>query len=156
MPANEKDRAVGRVNRRVNEVASIVPSRVSTMASGWAALRAGSGNMDQLVALGTSAAYGLSCWLWLTHDATMAGMHGGGMPLYFESAAVVITLVLLGKALEARAKRQTTDAIRALQSLRPDTVCRLGPQGEVDVGFRAERKRTGDGDASDLIGRESG
>ena len=67
--------------------------------AGWAALRAGSGNMDQLVALGTSAAYGLSCWLWMTHDATMAGMHGGGMPLYFESAAVVITLVLLGKAL---------------------------------------------------------
>ena len=100
--------------------------------AGWAALRAGSGNMDQLVALGTSAAYGLSCWLWLTHDDGMAGMHGG-VPLYFESAAVVITLVLLGKALEARAKRQTTDAIRALQSLRPDTVCRLGPQGEVEV-----------------------
>ncbi|HET8869736.1 MAG TPA: heavy metal translocating P-type ATPase, partial [Aquabacterium sp.] len=59
---------------------------------------------------------------------------GHGQPqLYFESAAVVITLVLLGKALEARAKRQTTLAIRALQSLRPDTVRRLGPQGEVDV-----------------------
>jgi len=46
---------------------------------------------------------------------------------------VVITLVLLGKALEARAKRQTTLAIRSLQSLRPDTVRRLGPQGEVEV-----------------------
>jgi Cu+-exporting ATPase len=92
--------------------------------AGWAALRAGSGNMDQLVALGTTAAWGLSVWLWWSHQA-----HA----LYFESAAVVITLVLLGKALEARAKRQTTLAIRALQALRPDVVHRLGPQGEVDV-----------------------
>ncbi|MDO9238167.1 MAG: heavy metal translocating P-type ATPase [Aquabacterium sp.] len=91
--------------------------------AGWAALKDRSGNMDQLVALGTSAAWGLSCWLWWSnaHD------------LYFESSAVVITLVLLGKALEARAKRQTTVAIRALQSLRPETVRRLGPQGEVTV-----------------------
>ncbi len=82
--------------------------------AGWKALIAGSGNMDLLVALGTSAAYGLSLWLWW-RDAS-------GMPhLYFESAAVVITLVLLGKWLEARAKRQTTDAIRALHALRPET-----------------------------------
>ncbi|TXH55168.1 MAG: cadmium-translocating P-type ATPase [Burkholderiaceae bacterium] len=96
--------------------------------AGWKALRAGSGNMDLLVALGTSAAYGLSLWLWWS-DAS-------GMPhLYFESAAVVITLVLLGKWLEARAKRQTTDAIRALQSLRPETarVRREGVDLEVPV-----------------------
>lgn len=93
--------------------------------AGWAALRARSGNMDQLVALGTTAAWGLSCWLWWAHDPVPA--------LYFESASVVITLVLLGKALEARAKRQTTAAIRALQALRPERVHRLGPQGEVDV-----------------------
>jgi Cu+-exporting ATPase len=78
----------------------------------WKALRAGSGNMDLLVALGTSAAYGLSLFQWL----------GEGAPhLYFEAAAVVITLVRLGKWLEARAKRQTTEAIRALQALRPAT-----------------------------------
>ncbi|WP_197372868.1 cation transporter, partial [Ralstonia pseudosolanacearum] len=83
--------------------------------AGWKALRAGAGNMDLLVALGTSAAYGLSLWLWWRADA-------GDMPhLYFESAAVVITLVRLGKWLEARAKRQTAQAIRALQALRPDT-----------------------------------
>ena len=96
--------------------------------AGWKALAAGSGNMDLLVALGTSAAYGLSLWLWWS-DAS-------GMPhLYFESAAVVITLVLLGKWLEARAKRQTTDAIRALQSLRPETarVRREGVDLEVPV-----------------------
>ncbi len=78
----------------------------------WSALRARSGNMDLLVALGTSAAYGLSLYMWLGE---------GGAHLYFEAAAVVITLVRLGKWLETRAKRQTTQAIRALQALRPDT-----------------------------------
>ena len=94
--------------------------------AGWSALRAGSGNMDLLVALGTSAAYGLSVFtLAAAGDATPA--------LYFESAAVVITLVLFGKWLETRAKRQTTDAIRALQALRPDTarVRRGGVEAEV-------------------------
>ena len=81
--------------------------------AGWKALRAGSGNMDLLVAVGTSAAYGLSVYLLLTH--------ADSMHLYFEASAVVITLVLLGKWLEARAKRQTTEAIRALQALRPAT-----------------------------------
>jgi Cu+-exporting ATPase len=107
--------------------------------AGWAALRDRSGNMDQLVALGTTAAWALSCWLWWSHERGAGQGHARhtAMPdLYFESAAVVITLVLLGKALEARAKRQTTAAIRALQSLRPDTVLRLGPQGEVSVPLR--------------------
>lgn len=106
----------------------------------WSALKDRSGNMDQLVALGTTAAWGMSVWLWWTHSGAQTGGHGGmaGMAhdqpqLYFESSAVVITLVLLGKALEARAKRQTTLAIRALQSLRPNTVRRIGPQGEVEV-----------------------
>jgi Cu+-exporting ATPase len=105
--------------------------------AGWHALRAGSGNMDLLVALGTSAAYGLSLYLLLAH----AGHEGMAPHLYFESSAVVITLVLLGKWLEARAKRQTTEAIRALQALRPDTarVLREGvevelPLAQVQVG----------------------
>ena len=109
----------------------------------WAALMDRSGHMDQLVALGTTAAWGLSCWLWWQSaqgDAMAAIEHvghdmpaGHGPQLYFESSAMVISLVLLGKALEARAKRQTTQAIRALQALRPDVVHRIGPQGEVDV-----------------------
>ena len=90
--------------------------------AGWAALRAGSGNMDLLVALGTSAAYGLSVVTLLASADAMPA-------LYFESAAVVITLVLFGKWLEARAKRQTTDAIRALQALRPDTARVRGADG---------------------------
>ena len=102
--------------------------------AGWAALRAGSGNMDLLVALGTSAAFGLSLFMLLSSGEAMPA-------LYFESAAVVVTLVLLGKWLEARAKRQTTDALRALQALRPDTarlrrdgIEREVPLAEVQVG----------------------
>ena len=82
--------------------------------AGFKALQAKTGNMDLLVALGTSAAFGLSVYQWLTAPAD-AMVH-----LYFEASAVVITLVLLGKWLEVRAKRQTTDAIRALNALKPE------------------------------------
>jgi P-type Cu+ transporter len=93
--------------------------------AGWHALKALSGNMDLLVAIGTSAGWGLSTWLWLSE---------GSSHLYFEASAVVITLVLLGKWLEARAKRQTTAAIRALHALRPEIAHVLGRGGaEVDV-----------------------
>ncbi|BEH50590.1 heavy metal translocating P-type ATPase [Burkholderia pseudomallei] len=79
----------------------------------WHALKARAGNMDLLVALGTSAAYGLSIWLMLRDP-------GHAVHLYLEASAVIVTLVRFGKWLEARAKRQTTDAIRALNALRPD------------------------------------
>ena len=102
--------------------------------AGWKALRAGSGNMDLLVALGSSAAYGLSVQQWLAH-----GAHGR---LYFEAAAVVITLVLLGKWLEARAKRQTTAAIRALQALRPATA--RVRRGDVETELPLADVRVGD------------
>jgi Cu+-exporting ATPase len=98
--------------------------------AGWKALRAGTGNMDLLVALGTSAAFGLSTYLLFRH----AG-HEGAPHLYFEASAAVITLVLLGKWLEGRAKRQTTGAIRALAALRPATarVRRGGTELELPV-----------------------
>ncbi len=106
----------------------------------FAALRAGSGNMDVLVSMGTSAAWGLSCWLWWQSSISPPPIgHAGHADhlttpmLYFESAAMVIALVLLGKTLEARAKAQTSQAIRALQALRPGLVRRMGPQGEVEV-----------------------
>ena len=93
--------------------------------AGWHALKALSGNMDLLVAIGTSAGWGLSVWLWLM---TSSGH------LYFEASAVVVTLVLLGKWLEARAKRQTTAAIRALHALRPEIAHLLSKAGaESDV-----------------------
>jgi Cu+-exporting ATPase len=82
--------------------------------------------MDLLVALGTSAAYGLSVYLLLTTSGTVPH-------LYFEASAMVITLVLLGKWLEARAKRQTTSAIRALQALRPEAARVRRGDRDVDV-----------------------
>ncbi|HSN33271.1 MAG TPA: heavy metal translocating P-type ATPase [Ideonella sp.] len=101
--------------------------------AGWKAVKAASGNMDLLVALGTSAAYGLSVWQLV---------RGQAHHLYFEASAVVITLVLLGKWLEARAKRQTTEAIRALESLRPD-VARVRRDG-ADVDVPLAQVRVGD------------
>ncbi|CAA7617014.1 copper transporter [Candidatus Terasakiella magnetica] len=89
----------------------------------WASLRGGMGNMDVLVVLGTSAAFGLSAW----HVAAGDAHHGN---LYFEGASVVITLVLLGKWLEARAKRSATGAIRALMRLKPETA-RIERDGQV-------------------------
>lgn len=94
---------------------------------GWKALRARTGNMDLLVALGTSTAYFYSLYLMVA-----------GPPhahLYFEAAAIVIALIMMGKWLEARAKRSTTAAIRALTALRPDTarVERDGREVEVPI-----------------------
>lgn len=101
--------------------------------AGWKAVRAGAGNMDLLVAIGTSAGYGLSLYQWW---ATPAGQ----MPhLYFEASAVVIALVLLGKYLESRAKRQTSAAIRALEALRPDRATRVVEGREEDVAIAALR-----------------
>ncbi len=103
--------------------------------AGWHALRAGGGNMDLLVALGTSAAFGLSLWLW-ARAGWVPSVQEGGMAaphLYFEASSVVITLVLLGKWLESRAKRQTTAAIRSLQALRPATARVLRRGQEVDL-----------------------
>lgn len=98
----------------------------------WKAVRAGAGNMDLLVALGTSAGYGLSLYEW----ATAAGR----MPhLYFEASAVVIALVLLGKYLESRAKRQTASAIRALEALRPERAIRVTDGHEQEVAISALR-----------------
>ena len=102
--------------------------------AGWNALRAGTGNMDLLVAIGTSAAYGLSVFLLFTH--------GDHAHLYFESSAVVITLVLLGKWLEARAKFQTVAAIRALESLKTTTA--TVRRGGVDTVVAIDAVAVGD------------
>ncbi|HWA12310.1 MAG TPA: heavy metal translocating P-type ATPase [Burkholderiales bacterium] len=80
----------------------------------WSALRGGSANMDVLVALGTSMAYGYGAVV------TALGLHG--QHVYFEASAAVITLVLLGKLLEARARGRTSEAIEQLLRLQPDRV----------------------------------
>ncbi|AWK88812.1 heavy metal translocating P-type ATPase [Azospirillum thermophilum] len=104
--------------------------------AGWKAVRAGAGNMDLLVALGTSAAWGLSLHMLLT------AAHGHAPHLYFEASAVLITFVLFGKWLESRAKGQTAAAIRALMDLRPDTARLLRDGGETEVPV--EQVRPGD------------
>lgn len=103
--------------------------------AGWKAVLARSANMDLLVALGTSAAYGLSLVLWWREP--------DGMPhLYFESAAVVITLVLLGKWLESRAKRRTLDALSALRALAPENA--TVRRGSVEASVPLDQVRVGD------------
>ncbi|MBS0345980.1 MAG: copper-translocating P-type ATPase [Proteobacteria bacterium] len=92
--------------------------------SAWKALQVRAGNMDLLVAIGTSAAFGLSVFLLLA-EADAPHAH-----LYFETSATVISLVLFGKWLEARARQQAMSAIHALQALRPK-VARLRV-GDVD------------------------
>ncbi|MDJ0389776.1 heavy metal translocating P-type ATPase [Roseomonas sp. E05] len=87
--------------------------------AGWAALKARTGNMDLLVAIGTSAAYGLS----------LVQLLQGEQHLYFEASAVVIAFVLLGRFFEARAKRATGAAIAELLALRPRTARRLDAEG---------------------------
>ncbi len=101
--------------------------------AGWKAVRAGAGNMDLLVAIGTSAGYGLSLYQW------WIAAPGSTPHLYFEASAVVIALVLLGKYLESRAKRQTSAAIRALEALRPDRAVRVVEGREEDVAIAALR-----------------
>ena len=98
--------------------------------AGWKAVRAGAGNMDLLVALGTSAAWGLSV-------ADLAGEPGA--PLYFESSALIVTFVLLGKWLEGRAKRGTAAALRSLMALRPEAARIRRDGSEVEVPIAALR-----------------
>ncbi len=106
--------------------------------AGWKALRSGAGTMDLLVALGTTAAWGLSMVLLVLPPS---GAHGEPA-LYFESSALVITFVLLGKWLEGRARGQTASAIRALIGLRPDTA-RVRRDG-AEVVVKLDALRPGD------------
>ncbi len=99
---------------------------------GWKALRAGSANMDVLVALGSTVAYVYSVVVvvMLTAGSTVAGEH-----VYFETAALIITLIKLGKLLEVRAKGETSEAIRELIGLQPDTarVVRQGVEYDIPI-----------------------
>jgi Cu+-exporting ATPase len=102
---------------------------------GWQSLRTRHLNMFTLIALGTGAAFGYSVFAVLFPDAIPHAMrHGGVLPVYFEAAAVITTLVLLGQVLELRARSATSGAIRALLGLQPKTARRLGQDGtEEDV-----------------------
>ncbi len=113
----------------------------------WKALRNGSANMDVLVAMGSSAAffYSLPVTVALTLGSTALGEH-----VYFETAAVIITLIKLGKLLEARAKGQTSAAIKKLMGLRAKTarVVRpstgLGTANGEEIDIPIEQVKVGD------------
>lgn len=102
--------------------------------AGFKSLMSGVGNMDLLVAIGTSAAYGLSVYQMLSSSHEHH-------ELYFEASAVIICMVLLGKWLEARAKQQTSEAIRALQKLWPEHAKVLDPQILIAEGSLLDQYR---------------
>jgi Cu+-exporting ATPase len=103
------------------------------LVAAWKAARHGSADMNTLVAMGTLAAYGYSMVVTLVPEVVMAA--GVGHETYFDSAAVIIGLILFGRWLEARAKGQAAGAVRALLRLRPDTarVLREGGEREIPV-----------------------
>ena len=113
---------------------------------GWASVRSRNLNMFTLIALGTGVAYGYSVLATLFPGLIPPSLrgHGGTVPVYFEAAAVITTLVLLGQVLELRARSQTSSAIKALLGLAPKTARRLRedggeddvPIGDVHVGDR--------------------
>ncbi len=104
---------------------------------GWQSVRHRSPNMFTLIALGTGAAYGFSLFgLLLPQWLPASLLEHGHAPLYFESSAVIITLVLLGQVLELRARAQTSSAIQALLQLAPRIAHRVdadGNEADVDV-----------------------
>src|SRR5690606_9275252 len=103
--------------------------------SGFAALRRGAADMNSLVLIGTSAAYGYSVFATFLPQLLPAGT----LHVYYEASAVIITLVLLGRYFEARAKGRTGDAIRALLSLRPETALVVRGDDVVEVELAAVR-----------------
>ncbi len=103
---------------------------------GWQSIRNRHLNMFTLIGLGVAAAYGFSVVAILFPGLIPASFqgHGGGPPIYFEAAAAITVLVLLGQVLELRARSQTSSAIRALLDLSPKTARRLRPEGgEEDI-----------------------
>ena len=99
--------------------------------AGWAAARHGAPDMNTLVALGTSAAYGYS----VVATFLPGVLPEGAVHVYYEASATIITLILLGKWFEARAKGQTSDAVRALLGLKAETarVVKDGVEAEVPI-----------------------
>ena len=111
---------------------------------GWSSIIARSPNMWTLIALGTGAAFLFSVVVLLFPGLLPASMlaHGGAPPVYFEAAAVIIILVLVGQIMELSARERTGDAIRALMNLAPKTARLVTDAGEEDVPL--EEVKTGD------------
>jgi Cu+-exporting ATPase len=107
------------------------------------ALKNGSANMDVLVVMGTSAAYFYSHYLMfhntVPYEVTHHGGHGA-MPLYFDASVMIMTIVWLGKWLEAISKKRTLSSLRQLQELRPETAPVLRGEGEQRIPFAEVRE----------------
>jgi Cu+-exporting ATPase len=114
------------------------------LARGWQSLRTRHLNMFTLIGLGVAVAYGFSVVATLVPAVVPhAFRHGGGTSLYYESAAMIVTLVLLGQVLELRARGRTGAALRALLDLAPKMALRITPDGnEAEVPL--EQVRAGD------------
>ncbi len=115
-------------------------------AGAWKALRHRTADMDTLISVGTTAAYGYSLATILAPGFfRAAGLEAadGALPLYFDTAAVIVTLILLGRFLEARARGQTSDAIRRILSLAPRTA-RVVRDGAGDLEVPIAEVRAGD------------
>jgi Cu+-exporting ATPase len=101
---------------------------------GWASVRHWHLNMFTLIALGTLTAFGFSLFATVFPELLPHSMfHGGAPPVYYEAAAVIVTLVLLGQVLELRARSATSGAIRGLLGLAPKTARRVSDGSEIDI-----------------------
>jgi len=128
--------AMGLIQLLLTAVVMVINQRF--FISGYKALFHGSPNMDTLVALGASAAFGYSTFALFA--MTDAQLHGGAEAamkymdeFYFESAAMILTLITVGKMLEARSKGKTTDALNSLMKLAPTSATVIRNGAEVDI-----------------------
>jgi Cu+-exporting ATPase len=123
---------------------------------GWDSVRNRSANMWTLIAIGTGAAWLFSVAATVAPGLFPADMGPHGPPVYFEAAAVITVLVILGQVMELAARARTGDAIRALMDLAPGTARRIGPAGEADVPLasvaRGDRLRVRPGEAVPVDG----
>jgi Cu2+-exporting ATPase len=111
---------------------------------GWKSFRTGQLNMFSLIGLGVAAAYGFSLFaLFFPDTLPQAFRRGHELPLYFEAASVIVTLILLGQVLELRARSRTSSAIRDLLKLAPHTAIRVRPDG-VEEAVPLEEVAVGD------------
>ncbi len=128
--------ALGLLELLLSLIIMVINGRFFT--SGFGSLRHGAPNMDTLVALGSTASFGYSLVeLFIMIDAMGKGDHETvmkyGMNLYFESAAMIPTLITIGKMLEAMSKGRTTDALKGLMKLAPQTAVKVDHEGNETV-----------------------
>ena len=100
-------------------------------AGAWAALKHGTSNMNTLIAVGTSVAFGYSAAVTVLHDRWIFAHYDAAT--FFETSTAIIGLVLLGRYLEARAKGKASEAIKGLMSLRPETATVIRDGGDMKV-----------------------